>query len=593
MKNRRLSLLMMLLMVVAFSACSGNQEASEQSNESSVSESQEGEVASNEESEAPEAEAPEEEAPEEEAPAEEGEKPADESGEKILRTNNSSEPASLDPALARGTHESWTLQHAFTGLMDYDENGELHPAMAESYDVSEDGLSYTFHLRDGIKWSNGDPVTAGDFEFAWKRVVDPDLGSDYAYQISDYVVGAEEYLNGKGSKDDIGVKALDDKTLEVHLKKPSPYFVGLTAFYTLYPVNQAVVEANPDWAKDPSNVEFVSNGAFKITGWEHNQKLTLRKNDQWYRADEVKLDGIDLDMIEEQNTQYTKYQGGEYDFITNPPTAVVDKLLKENDPELKIGGDVGTYYYQFNNKEKPFDNAKVRNALSMAIDRKAIVENITKGGQIPAEGMVPFGFLDENGKEFRERNGNLIKEDVEAAKALLEEGLAEEGMKPEDLNGTVILYNTNEAHKNIAQAIQQMWKQAFGIDFQLENAEFKIVLERRLEGDYQIARAGWIGDYLDPNTMLDIMMTNNGNNDAFYSNPEYDKLLEEAGNSADNEFRFEKMAEAEKILMEDMGVAPIYFYTQPYLQKPYVTGVYKINLNYPSFTFADIDLSQR
>lgn len=271
------------------------------------------------------------------------------------------------------------------------------------------------------------------------------MGSDYSYQIADYVVGAEEYLNGKGSIDDIAIHALDEKTLEVTLKKPSSYFVGLTAFYTLYPVNQKVVEADPNWAKDPSNVEFVSNGPFKITGWEHNQRITLRKNDQWYRADEVKLDGIDLDMIEEQNTQYTKYQGGEYDFITNPPTAVVDKLLKENDPELKIGGDVGTYYYQFNDKEKPFTNPKVRTALSMAINRKAIVENITKGGQIPAEGMVPFGFLDEKGKEFRERNGNLIKEDVEEAKSLLEEGLAEEGMKPEDLNGTVILFNTNEA----------------------------------------------------------------------------------------------------------------------------------------------------
>lgn len=177
---------------------------------------------------------------------------------------------------------------------------------------------------------------------------------------------------------------------------------------------------------------------------------------------------------------------------------------------MGVSSDVGTYYYQFNNKEKPFNNAKVRNALSMAIDRKAIVENITKGGQVPAEGLVPYGFLDENGKEFRDRNGNLVKEDKEAAKSLLEEGLAEEGMKLEDLNGTVILFNTDEAHKNIAQAIQQMWKQAFGVDFQLENAEFKVVLDRRKSGDYKIARAGWIGDYLDPNTMLDIMMTENG-----------------------------------------------------------------------------------
>lgn len=581
MKNRKLSLsILLLFMLVAFTACGGNNDQAKEKNE---------EVAStqNQDSE----DKNQAESKEKEESKENSDKEAQ--GEKILRTNNSSEPASLDPALAKGTHESWILQHAFTGLMSYDENGDLAPAMAESYDESDDGLTYTFHIREDAKWSNGDPVKASDFEYAWKRVVDPKLASDYAYQISNYVVGAEEYLNGDGSADDIGIKSIDDKTLEVKLKKPSPYFLGLTAFYTLYPVNQNVVEANADWAKDPTNTEFVSNGPFKITGWDHNQKITLRKNPDWYRADEVKLDGIDLDIIEEQNTQYTKYEGGEYDFIINPPTAVVDKLIKEDNPELIIGGDVATYYYQFNNKEKPFNNAKVRNALSMAIDRKAIVENITKGGQIPAEGLVPFGFLDPDGKEFRDRNGNLIKEDKEKAKDLLEEGLAEEGMKLEDLNGTVILFNTNEAHRNIAQAVQQMWKQAFGVDFQLENAEFKVVIDRRKNGDYKISRAGWVGDYLDPNTMLDIMMTDNGNNDVFYSNKDFDKLMAEAGDSSDNEFRFEKMAEAEKILIDDMPIIPIYFYTQPYMQKPYVSGIYKTNLNYPTLTFADIDLSQR
>jgi len=569
MKERKLSLsMLMLVMLLVFSACGGgsNESNSSQTNSTENAENQTNDDKNNG-----------------------GEVSTNASGEKILRTNNKSEPASLDPALAKGTHESWILQHTFTGLMGYNEDGELVPAVAESYDESDDGLTYTFHLRDDVKWSNGDPVTAEDFEYAWKRVIDPELASDYAYQISDYVKGAEEYLNGEGSIDDVAIKAIDEKTLEVTLKKPAPYFLGLTAFYTLYPVNKNVVEANPDWAKDPTKGQYISNGAFKLVSWDHNQKISLRKNPDWYRADEVKLDGIDFDIIEEQNTQYTKYQGGEYDFIVNPPTAVVDKLTKENDPELYIGGDVGTYYYQFNNKEKPFNNAKVRNALSMAIDRKAIVENITKGGQVPAEGLVPYGFLDENGKEFRDRNGNLVKEDKEAAKSLLEEGLAEEGMKLEDLNGTVILFNTDEAHKNIAQAIQQMWKQAFGVDFQLENAEFKVVLDRRKSGDYKIARAGWLGDYLDPNTMLDIMMTENGNNDAFYSNPEFDNLMKEAGESSDNEFRFEKMAEAEKIVMEDMGVAPIYFYTQPYLQKSYVTGVYKNNMNYPTLTFADIE----
>ena len=367
MKERKLSLsMLMLVMLLVFSACGGgsNESNSSQTNSTENAENQTNDDKNNG-----------------------GEVSTNASGEKILRTNNKSEPASLDPALAKGTHESWILQHTFTGLMGYNEDGELVPAVAESYDESDDGLTYTFHLRDDVKWSNGDPVTAEDFEYAWKRVIDPELASDYAYQISDYVKGAEEYLNGEGSIDDVAIKAIDEKTLEVTLKKPAPYFLGLTAFYTLYPVNKNVVEANPDWAKDPTKGQYISNGAFKLVSWDHNQKISLRKNPDWYRADEVKLDGIDFDIIEEQNTQYTKYQGGEYDFIVNPPTAVVDKLTKENDPELYIGGDVGTYYYQFNNKEKPFNNAKVRNALSMAIDRKAIVENITKGGQVPAEGL--------------------------------------------------------------------------------------------------------------------------------------------------------------------------------------------------------------
>ena len=520
-------------------------------------------------------------------------KTADSGEKKILRTNNNAEPGSLDPALATGTHDSWILQHAFEGLMRYNDKGEIEPGMAESVEVSEDGLTYTFKLKEGLKWSNGDPLTAKDFEYSWKRVCDPEVASEYSYQLTTYVVGAAEAVEEGGSPDDIGIKAIDDSTLEVKLKIPTPFFEGLTAFYTLYPVNEKTVSENPDWAKDPSKTEFVSNGPFKIVSWEHNSKIVLEKNPNYHDADKVKLDGIEFAVLEDTNTSYSKYEGGEFDLIVTPPNSVTAKGIQEKNPELKIGDDVGTYYFEINTKDKPLNNAKVRQALSMAIDRKTIVENITQGGQFVAEGIVPGGLIDDTGKDFREANGNLIKEDKEAAKKLLEEGLAEEGMTVADLNGKTIVYNTDENHKKICQAIQEMWKQNLGVELGIENMEFQVLLDRRSEGDFSIARAGWMGDYSDPNTMLDLFMTGNPQNDSQYSNPEFDNLIKAAAATDDQKVRMDSMKEAEKILMEDLPIIPIYFYTQPRLEKPYVSGVYKDPLNYPNMVFADIDVSQK
>ena len=307
------------------------------------------------------------------------ETPAEETGgKKILRSNNSSEPGSLDPALAQGTHESWVLENVFEGLMTFDEKGELVPGMAESYEISDDELTYTFTLRDGVKWSNGDPVTAEDFEFTWKRALDPELAADYA-NILYYIKGGEAYNTGQGSRDDVAVKALDEKTLEVTLESPTAYFLELTAFYTYFPVNKNVVESNPDWAKKPET--HVSNGPFKLVKWEHNAKLVLEKNESYYNADKIKLDGIDLDIIEDQNTAWQKYEGGEYHILVDVPTSVVAQLQAQNDPELEIGAQVGTYYYNVNPEIKPFNNVKVRKALSMALDRETIVKNITSAVQ--------------------------------------------------------------------------------------------------------------------------------------------------------------------------------------------------------------------
>lgn len=526
-----------------------------------------------------------------ETPTTEPEEPTtgeEQTGEKILRTNNSSEPGSLDPALAQGTHESWILNNLFEGLMKHDSTGQIIPGMAKEYTLSEDNLTYTFTLRDDIKWSNGDPVTAQDFEFAWKRALDPELAADYAYQLY-YIKGAEKYNSGEGTVDEVAVKALDDKTLEVTLEAPTAYFLDLCAFYTYYPVNKAVAEANPDWAKDPST--YVSNGAFKLKSWEHNAKITLAKNENYYDKDNIKLDGIDFDIIEDENTAWQKYEGGEYDILVTLPQAVVAQLKAENNPELQIGPEVGTYYYNLNNDKKPFNNKKVRQALVYALDRQTIVDKIAQGGQIPATGIVPPGLLDENGEDYRKTTGDFIGYDLEKAKALLAEGLAEEGMTVEDFNaqGFVLLYNTSEAHKKIAQAAQEMWRTNLGLELGLENVEFQVKLDREKAGDYDISRAGWIGDYSDPMTMLDLFYTDGPFNDANYSNPEYDRLIDIAKSTADQKVRFDAMREAEKILMEDVPIVPVYFYTQPYAVKPYVTGIYKIPINYPTITYADIN----
>ncbi len=505
---------------------------------------------------------------------------------KILRTNNGSEPGSLDPALAQGTHESWVLDHTFEGLMKLDENGMVVEGMAKEYKVSDDFLTYTFTLRDDIKWSNGDPVTAHDFEFAWKRALDPDLAADYAFQLY-YIKGGEAYNTEEGSLDGVAVKALDDKTLEVTLEAPTGYFLELTAFYTYYPVNKAVVESNPDWAKNAAT--HISNGPFTLTEWEHDASLKIRKNPNYYDAANVPLDGVDFTIIDDVNTTWQGYEGGEYDFLVDVPQAVTAKLQEEGNPELVIGGMVGTYYYNLNPAIKPLNNVKVRKGLSMTLDRKTIVEKIAQGGEIAAEGVVPFGIFDENGNEYRDGVGQLIEYNVEEGKKLFAEGLEEEGMTPEDFKKIVILYNTLESHKKIAQAAQEMWRVNLGIEVQLENVDFQVKLDREKDGDYHISRGGWIGDYMDPMTFIDLWWSDSSFNDVNYNNPEYDELVYTAKGTADQKVRFEAMRKAEKMLMEDMPVVPVYFYTQPYVQKPYVTGVYKPLVNYPKLTYADIN----
>lgn len=556
--------------------------------------------------------------------------------DKIIRTNNSSEPGALDPGLAQGTHDSWVLNHTFEGLMKNSKDGKAVPGAAEKMEVSEDGLKYVFTLRKDAKWSNGDPVTAHDFEFAWKRALNPEFASDYAFQLY-YIKGGEAYntvqkpgiyyvkdkdgndtkevdhevkyteadlagldVAGKSDeevaqmvyekwlaekRDEVQVKATDDYTLEVELEKPTPYFDQITAFYTLYPVNKKVVEENPDWAKNAET--HVSNGPFKLTKWNHNAKIEIRKNEHYYNKDAIKIEGVDFDIIESEDTTWQKYAGGEYDILLPLPQSVVPMLREEGTEELQIGGEVGIYYYNLNGTQKGFDNVNIRKGLSYALDRKTICDKIAQGGQIPAFGLIPPGLIDDQGKDFRGEQGELFEFNVEKANEYFEKGLEETGLTKEDFNGKVILYNTQEGHKKIAQVVQSMWKENLGIEFALENTEFQTKLDREKARDYDVSRAGWVGDYADPMTILDLWVTGGSFNDSAYSNPKYDELIEKAKSSADNKVRMDAMKEAEKLIVDEMPVIPIYYYTQPYAVKPYLKGVYKGIINYPSMIEAE------
>jgi len=489
--------------------------------------------------------------------------------EQVIKYNLGVEPETLDPAKQTGIPEFNVLLQYMEGLTRIGPDGKPQPGMAESWETSEDGITWTFHLRDGVVWSNGDPVTAQDFEFAWKRALAPETAADYAYQLY-YIKNGETYNAGECAAEEVGVKAIDDKTLEVQLEAAAPYFLSLTAFPTLMPVPKAVVEANESWWAEADTL--IANGPFKMTVWEHNSKIEFVPNEDYWDKDALKLDKLVYYMVEEASTELTMFETGEVDYGDNPPLPEIDRLKEEG--ILKTTTLLGTYYYIFNCEKPPLDDVKVRKALTLAIDRKNICENVTKGGQVPALAFVPYEIPDwKDGSDFREEGGDYYEDaDLEQAKKLLEEAGYPDGQGFPEIE---ILYNTSEGHKAIAEAIAEMWKQNLGIkNVSLTNQEWKVYLATRDEGTFQIARAGWIGDYLDPMTFLDMWVTGGGNNNTFWGDPEYDRLVGEAKRVTDPKERSKIMHDLEDILMENMPVGPIYYYVDLYVMKDHVKDVY-------------------
>ncbi|MBP2645790.1 MAG: ABC-type transporter, periplasmic subunit [Firmicutes bacterium] len=486
--------------------------------------------------------------------------------EQVARLSVGGEPESMDPAKTNGIPESCYQTAMFEGLTEYDNDGLPKAAAAENWEVSPDGMVYTFHLRAN-KWANGDPVTAQDFEYAWKRLLDPKTAAEYSYMLFP-IKNAEAFNSGKASADDVGVKALDDKTLQVTLEKPTGYFLSLCAHTSTFPVNPKVVEAAGDnWAGDVKTL--VGNGPFKPTEWQHGSKLVMVKNDQYWDKDKVKVSKIEWTLVEEVATALSMFENNQLDYVDGPPLMEAERLLKEK--KLSIGNNLGTYYYSFNTTKAPFDNPKVRRAFALAIDREAIAATVMHGLNKPAYGWIPYGFTNPvTKKDFREEGGDLFKANVEEAKKLLAEAGYPEG---KGLPPVTLLFNTNEMHKAIAEAVQEMWKKNLGVTVELQNQEWKVFLGVKKAGDYQIARDGWSGDYTDPMTFADMLMANSGNNYGRYNNPVYDQLVRVAQTSNDQSVRMQAMHDAEKIAMDDMAILPIYAYVHRFSLSPKLQGL--------------------
>lgn len=489
--------------------------------------------------------------------------------EQVLNLAIGSEPPTIDPALATDSTSGAIIKNVFEGLTAMNNEGEVLPAAAESWEVSEDGLTYTFTLRDGNVWSNGDPVTASDFEFAWKRVLNPETASQYASIL--YVLeGAEAYNSGEGEADAVGVTAVDEKTLEVKLANPTSFFLELTAFYTYMPVHQATVEADANWALDAGDA-YVSNGPFSLQEWAHSSHYVLVKSDSYWDAENVALDTVNVQIIEAESTANAEFQAGGIDYLGSPYSTVsLDAIdLYRANEELNVAPYAAIYWYKLNTTDEVTSNVNIRKALALAIDRQGLVDNITKGGQLPALGLVPptiAGFEDDR--------GYFADADYDAAKEYLATGLEELGLADASELTINISINTSEAHSTIAQFIQEGWAQNLGINVNIDNTEWQVYLERLNVLDFQVARLGWIADYNDASSFLDMYRTaDSGNNDTGWENEEFKSLIDQASAEQDPAVRTDLQLQAEAIMVDEMPVIPLYYYTNLYVVQDHVENM--------------------
>ncbi len=493
-----------------------------------------------------------------------------------LNMMNGSEPGTLDPHQASGDWQNRIIGDYIEGLVAEDAMADVIPGQAESWDVSEDGLVYTFHLRDGIQWSDGEPVTASDFEFAFRRLFNPATASEYAY-LQYPIVGGSEIADGSMPVDsaDFGVKAIDDRTVEIRLEGPTPYFLQSLTHYTGFPVPQHVVEEHgADWTK-PENI--VSNGPYTVVEWVPGSYVRSVKSETYYDAANVQIDEVFYYVQEDLNAALNRYRAGEYDILTDSPNDAAQMITDTMPGEGRFSPFAGIHYYVINQEKAPFDNVDVRKALSIAINREIIGSDIWGTGEPPAYGWVPPGTANYEGVEvYKPAYVDMpYEERVAEAKALMEAA----GYNAQNPLRLQIRYNTNDNHQRLAVAIAAMWEQ-IGVQAELFNAETAVHYDALRAGDFEIGRAGWLLDYSDPSNTLELLKTgtmqdgtmNWGNNYGRYSNAEVDALLDQAATEGDLVARAALLGQAEKIAMDEFGAIPLAYYLASNVVKPYITG---------------------
>ena len=491
--------------------------------------------------------------------------------------NLGADPETIDPTINTASEASTVILNAFECIMTLDENDNAVEGAAESVEVSDDGLVYTIKLRKDGKWSDGEPVVADNFKYSWVRALTKENAAEYAYQLY-YIKNAEKYYNGEATADELGINVIDDYTLEVTLEAPTTYFPQLLAFPTYAPLREDIVSADPEgWATKPET--YVTNGAFKLVQWDMKDQLVFEKNENYWNKDSIKLDKLTFKLVTDDTTAYSELQAGNFDVVNSVPTNEIEPGQEAG--LVHVSPKLGTYYFGINvgkqddmaeDVKTALSNKLVRQAINLAIDRQEIIDNVGKAEQVAAYSFVPEGIYNPDGTEFADKeyyDPSDMDGNIEKAKELLKEAGYENG---EGLPTIELMYNSEGAHKDICQIVQENLAK-IGINIELANQEWAVFLNTRQQGGYEIARQGWIGDYSDPMTFLDMWVTGGGNNDCGFSNSEYDSLIAEAKVETDTKKREELLRQAEDILMDEMPVIPVYFYTTVMAWNDDVEGV--------------------
>ena len=501
--------------------------------------------------------------------------------------NLSVEPKTIDPSFNAQIYGVIYIQHVFEGLTTRDRNNQVVEGVAESWDISSDGKIYTFHLRTNALWSDGKPVVAEDFVYSWRREVDPAVASEFSYQ-HEPVKNARDITAGRMPVETLGVKAIDDYTLEVELEAPTAYFLELTAFPTYAPLRRDIIEEYGDsWTLSPET--YIGNGPYVMSERNIDENIIMVKSANYWNADTIIAPKITFVFMQDGAAAIAGIKDGTLHMAYEPPQQDIPTLTEEG--LIQIKPLIATYYYPINVTNRYLRDARVRRALSLAIDRNYIVENVTKGGQKPAGGWIPYAVNDVSG-DFRENAGDLYdisKEGYSNNIALAKQLLAEAGY-PDGAGFPVIEFKTDPGnHVGIFEAVQQMWKEHLNIDSSITQIDNALLGQTLLEKNFMIGRLYWSSDYMDPMSMMSLFVSYNTQNNGGYSNRRYDELIERAASTGDQNVRMSAMHEAEKIFIEDMGAIPIYFYTEPLLVNPKLKGVVYNPLGFHRFNYAYLE----